>query len=464
MLKFITDLKRHAVVVGVALGCLSLPVTAKAEIGAYVAIDARTGDVLAQRDAVKKWYPASLTKMMTAYVTFRAIREGKVSLQTPVVQSQNSIAEPPSKMGFKVGTALTLDNALKIVLIKSANDMAVALAEAVGGSEPAFIEMMNAQARQLGLKDTVFVNPHGLPDERQVTTARDMAILAMALRNDFPEARDYYKYPGIKFGKRSLRSGNREFLLRVDGADGLKTGYICDAGYNVAASATRGGRTIISVILGAASGLERAAFARELFDKAFDKRSGSGKVFQLSGNAGVPPAPGYCKRNKDGEMENFVARYLIGTSSNSPVMAYAGAVSSDPGALLIPGQAKAKASESGKVPAIRKADGKVDWLKVMDLTIGPSRHEYAPVTVHVGLPSGVVLPNVDSLNIPVPTPHPGRSVSKAEVVSPENKNHGALVLNDFYKPEPTLPTGAAGSLFQKGKGFAVPLPSAKFTQ
>ncbi|NVK33388.1 MAG: D-alanyl-D-alanine carboxypeptidase [Rhodobacteraceae bacterium] len=449
--------------------CLASGV-ARAEIGAYVAIDARTGDVLAQRDATKKWYPASLTKMMTAYLTFKAIRDGRVTLETPVVQSANSIAEPPSKMGFKVGTALTLDNALKIVLIKSANDMAVALAEAVGGTEDAFITMMNAQARQLGMTETFFVNPHGLPDARQVTSARDMALLAMALRNDFPEAREYYRHPGIKFGRKSLRSGNREFLLRVDGANGLKTGYICDAGYNVAASVTRGGRTIIAVILGAASGLERAAFARQLFDETFSKRTSSGKIFQMTGASGVPPASGYCKRNKDGEMEDLVAQYLIGQPSEGSIMAYANVASSDPGALIMPGQKSKSAAKTSADISIRKADGKVDWGKVMDLTIGPRKLDYKPITVSVGLPDGVVVPGTDSpigSNVPVPNPNPSRTAAVSEVKTLQVEKTpppGAMVLSDYLKTTESAPTSAPGSLFQKGKGFSVPLPSDKFTR
>ncbi len=265
----------HLLGLAFALALMAFSATPlRAEIGTYILIDARTGAVLDEQDATRKWYPASLTKMMTAYVTFKAIREGKASLNSIVVQSANSIKEPPSKMGFKVGTQFTVETALKIIMIKSANDIAVALGEAIGGSEPAFIDMMNAEARRLGMNDTVFVNPNGLPDNRQITTARDMAILAQALRNDFPQAQDYYNHPGIKFGKKTLRSANREFLMRVRGANGMKTGYICNSGYNVAASVTRNGRTLIAVVLGAASGLERIAFTRDLMDKGFRKRSG----------------------------------------------------------------------------------------------------------------------------------------------------------------------------------------------
>ena len=237
------------------LSLCGLAVPARADIGPYLVIDAATGTVLEEHEATRPWYPASLTKMMTAYVTLKALREGRLQLDSPVTQSANSLAQPPSKMGFKVGTQLTLETALTMLMVKSANDLAVAIGETVGGTEENFIAMMNAEARRLGMRSTHFVNPHGLPDNRQVSSAADLAILAMALKREFPDAHKYYRHPGLKFGKQTLRSANREFLQRVAGADGLKTGYICNSGYNVAASATRTGRTVIAVVLGAGCGL-----------------------------------------------------------------------------------------------------------------------------------------------------------------------------------------------------------------
>ena len=151
-------------------------------LGPYLVADAVTGAVYRHRDALRPWYPASTTKLMTAYVTFRALRNGEINMRSPVVVSQNALNQPPSKMGFKVGTVMTVDNALKMILVRSANDIAVALAEAVGGSEPAFIARMNREASQLGMTRTNFENPHGLPNPRQVTTARDLALLATAIR------------------------------------------------------------------------------------------------------------------------------------------------------------------------------------------------------------------------------------------------------------------------------------------
>ncbi len=296
---------------------VALPQAAKADIGAWIVIDAETGAVLDEQDATRRWYPASVTKLMTAYVAFKAIRDGKATPQSVVTYSANAAAEPPSKMGFKVGTQLTLDNALKMLLIKSANDIAVAVAETVGGSEEEFIAMMNAEASRMGLSATHFVNPHGLPDNRQVSSARDLAVLAMILWREFPDYRDYFGHSGARFGKKLLKSANREYLARVEGANGLKTGFICNSGYNVAVSATRGSRTVIAVIVGAGSGLERLALSRQLIDKGFRTKNGR-SVSALTGVGGPPPADGYCKTNPKLSAEELASRYGGSAKSKRP--------------------------------------------------------------------------------------------------------------------------------------------------
>lgn len=244
--------------------------------GPYIVVDARTGTVIDHHDAQRPWYPASTTKLMTAYITFRAMRAGEISAQSPVIVSKNALSEPPSKMGFPVGTVLTVDNALKIIMVKSANDIAVALAEGVAGSEAQFIARMNAEARRLGMTQTHFANPHGLPDSGQITSARDLAILARVMLNEYPEYRDYLQIPSIKVGKRILRNYN-PLVDRYRGASGLKTGFICASGFNLAASAKRGNREIIAVVLGAYSSVGRAETAVELLDKGFSSRQPSGQ-------------------------------------------------------------------------------------------------------------------------------------------------------------------------------------------
>lgn len=236
--------------------------------GPYILVDAKNGAVIDHRDAQRPWYPASTTKLMTAFVTFKALKEGKVQLRSPVIISDNALAEPPSKMGFPVGTVLTIDNALKIIMVKSANDIAVALAEAVGGTEEKFVAMMNEEARRLGMTRTRFANPNGLPDPAQVTSARDLAILSRAALSEYPEYRPYLEIPAIRVGRRVLRNYN-PLIDRYRGATGLKTGFICSSGFNLAASAKRGGREIIAIVLGAYSSVGRAETAARLLDKGF---------------------------------------------------------------------------------------------------------------------------------------------------------------------------------------------------
>ena len=180
--------------------------------------------------------------------------------------SDSAAAQPPSKMGFKPGTQIRVDNALKILMVKSANDVAATIAENIGGSIEGFAERMNAEAQRLGMRDSHFANPHGLPDERNQTTARDMAVLARALLLEFPDHQDLFHIGAIQFGRRIMRNTNG-LIGRYPGADGMKTGFICSSGFNVVASATRNGRHLITVVFGAPSANERTMIAADLFDR-----------------------------------------------------------------------------------------------------------------------------------------------------------------------------------------------------
>ena len=370
------------------LSLCGLAVPAKADIGPYLVIDAATGTVLEEHEATRPWYPASLTKMMTAYVTLRALREGRLQLDSPVTQSANSLAQPPSKMGFKVGTQLTLETALTMLMVKSANDLAVAIGETVGGTEENFIAMMNAEARRLGMRSTHFVNPHGLPDNRQVSSAADLAILAMALKREFPDAHKYYRHPGLKFGKQTLRSANREFLQRVAGADGLKTGYICNSGYNVAASATRNGRTVIAVVLGAGSGLERTAFTREVIDRGFRLGGRGQHVSTLPPSGAGLPADGYCKRNPKLGPEQILARYDIRQAAGKTRSAVMFQSTGEGRPVIAVPSGDAEPGEEGA--EFSSKSGKVDWNMILDRTVGTELVAYAPITVRTGLAPGSV--------------------------------------------------------------------------
>jgi len=246
---------------------LSAPVRAHAE--AKLLIEAATGKVLHAENATYPWYPASVTKLMTAYTTLRAIKEGRLGLNTLLTVSRNAAAQNPTKMGFKIGTRVTVDNALKMLLVKSANDIAVTIAEGVGGSIAGFADMMNANARRLGMTQSNFVNPNGLPAENHVTSARDLGILARALILQFPEYDSYWHIHSIRYGNRVMHNYNR-LLDRYPGADGMKTGFICASGFNLVASATRHGRRLIAIILGAYSGRTRAQQAAQLLETGFN--------------------------------------------------------------------------------------------------------------------------------------------------------------------------------------------------
>lgn len=237
--------------------------------GPAVVMEPSSGLVIYAEDLDRRWHPASLTKLMTAYLTFEAIRDGKTSLQDKVVCSPTAHSQPPSKIGLPVGAEMPLETALKALIVKSANDVAVMLAEKVAGSVEAFVEKMNATAKRLGMTRTRFVNPNGLPDVRQVTTARDMALLTRALLKEFPEYAYLYSLPSFRLGKRRLRSHN-ELLRTFDGADGIKTGFICDSGFNIVASATRDGRQLVAVVLGAHSSGARRKRASALLDYGFE--------------------------------------------------------------------------------------------------------------------------------------------------------------------------------------------------
>ena len=258
----------------VALGAtLSMGIAAQAIAGPHMLVDIKTGKVIEHEDAFQKWYPASLTKLMTAYVAFRQVKAGRLTLQTPVIMSKRAAAEPPSKIGLKPGQALTLDDALKVLLVKSANDVAFAIAENVGGTKENFVAMMNAEARRLGMNSTNFINPHGLPGAGQYTTARDLAVLVLALKRDFPQHAGYFSLEGVMIGKRKFGNYNK-LIARFDGADGMKTGYICASGYNQVSTATRNGRSVISVVLGSDSLAGRTVLSADLLQKGLTDGAG----------------------------------------------------------------------------------------------------------------------------------------------------------------------------------------------
>jgi D-alanyl-D-alanine carboxypeptidase len=253
----------------VLVAALALAGSRAAQAEALLLVEADSGKVLEEQNATVPWHPASLSKLMTAYVTLKAVKDGKITLDTLFSVSPLAASQSPSKMGFRPGTRLTVDNALKMMLVKSANDMAVVLAEGVGGSIDGFSAMMNDTARRLGMTQTNYVNPNGLPDDAQITSARDLAILARAIIRDLPEYEYFVHIPSIRYGRRVTQNFNK-LIGRYPGADGFKTGFICASGYNLVASATRNGHRLIAVVLGASSGKARAVRAMQMLDRGFN--------------------------------------------------------------------------------------------------------------------------------------------------------------------------------------------------
>ncbi|WP_029066366.1 D-alanyl-D-alanine carboxypeptidase family protein [Labrenzia sp. DG1229] len=228
------------------------PATAEEKGFSALVLNAGTGEELYAVDADAARFPASLTKMMTLYLLFEAVAEGRYTLSSPLTVSENAAAQPPAKIGLKAGSTITVQQAARALAVRSANDVGMAIAENLAGSEAAFARQMTQQARALGLTRTRFVNATGLPDPKQVTSARDMAKLGLALKRRFPQYAGYYRAKSFTYNGRTFKATNN-LLGRVAGVDGLKTGYIRMSGYNLVATARRGGKQLIVVVMGGKS-------------------------------------------------------------------------------------------------------------------------------------------------------------------------------------------------------------------
>jgi D-alanyl-D-alanine carboxypeptidase len=255
----------------VTLTPVNPPLAQSADNARYAAIvvDAETGEVLFARHADSRRYPASVTKVMTLYLTFEALAEGRAKLDDVITVSARAASQPPSKLGLAAGQTISLDDAMRATAVRSANDMAMALAEHIGGSQDRFAAQMTLKARELGMTQTRYVNPNGLPDARQLTSARDLAILARAVMRDYPQ---YYRYFGLHdwaYNGREYRNTNG-LLLGGNGYDGMKTGFTNASGYNLAASAVRDNRRLITIVLGGRSTASRNAHVAALMNTGFE--------------------------------------------------------------------------------------------------------------------------------------------------------------------------------------------------
>lgn len=264
-------------------------------------VDRDTLQVLYAQDAGQPWHPASLTKLMTAYVAFEEIAKGTVTLQTPVTLSKYALSQAPSRSGLKVDTSVSLEDALYILIVKSANDMAVAIAETIGGNEASFVAKMNDVAQRMGLTATHFVNANGLHDPRQVTTARDLAILSLYIEQSFPQYMQMFRTSVVRINGQKLESQN-EILTTFAGAIGMKTGYVCASGLNLVADVDRNGRRLMAVVLGGSSGRDRNERAAELLLKGLSgAATGTGQnILALPNAVGAAPVdmrPNICGKD-----------------------------------------------------------------------------------------------------------------------------------------------------------------------
>ncbi len=268
----------------IAAAVLFVPLTSHAAPSkkfAAISIDMLSGKVLYSYEADATRRPASLTKIMTLYIVFEELRAGRLSKRSSFTASARAAAREPSKLGLKAGQTITVDNAIRALVTKSANDVATTVAENISGSEAKFAQRMTRTARQLGMSRTTFKNASGLPAAGQVTTARDMARLGAAMIRKFPREYAYFGLRSFKYAGRNYRNHNR-LLGKYPGVDGIKTGYIRASGYNLVASARRGTRRVVGVILGGRTSGERSEFMIELLNRAFGVAAAGGTARSCS--------------------------------------------------------------------------------------------------------------------------------------------------------------------------------------
>jgi D-alanyl-D-alanine carboxypeptidase len=252
---------------------------------ASIVVDANSGEVLYAKKADSPRYPASITKVMTLYLAFEALSQGKLHLNDTIVVSRRAAGQAPTKLGLRAGSTITVDQAMRAVAVKSANDMATALAEKIGGSETRFATLMTLRAHELGMVNSHFANASGLPDKRQLSSARDIAILSRAVMRDYPQYYSYFGQRQFTFQGQTVKNHNG-LLGKMPGVDGLKTGFTAASGFNLAASAVRDNRRLIAVVLGGNSTAARDNHVEDLLETGFDviKRRKNGEHITIAQN------------------------------------------------------------------------------------------------------------------------------------------------------------------------------------
>jgi D-alanyl-D-alanine carboxypeptidase len=390
-----------------------------------IVVDAKTGKVLYSSDANGRRYPASLTKMMTLYLTFEALAKGRISKNTPVPFSAKAAAEPPTKLGVKAGGAVSVETAILSMVTKSANDSATALGELLGGSESNFARMMTAKARQLGMDGTVFRNANGLPDPGQFTTAHDMAMLGIALREHYPQYYGYFSQRSFLYGRQRINGHNR-LLGRIKGVDGIKTGYTRASGFNLVSSVSDGNRRLVAVVMGGTSGRSRDNQMAGLINAYMPRASTRGGGALIAKAGGDNPIKALAKA--------FLPKHDAPTPDDKPMVEDDAVASNDD-----PTSADEQSADEQTVAAVEEPAPVVKTRKVKTVIVTAPKVETAQMVAAYAEPTPASPPAVDPVNTAsVPS---GWAV---QVASSPKQSEAQAFLDKTAKQAPKILASASG--------------------
>ncbi|MER9421263.1 SPOR domain-containing protein [Mesorhizobium sp. M0317] len=354
-----------------------------------IVVDAKTGKVLYSSDANGRRYPASLTKMMTLYLTFEAMAKGRISRNTPVPFSTKAAAEPPTKLGVKAGGAVSVETAILSMVTKSANDSATALGELLGGSESNFARMMTAKARALGMDGTVFRNANGLPDPGQFTTAHDMAMLGIALREHYPQYYGYFSQRSFLYGRQRINGHNR-LLGRIKGVDGIKTGYTRASGFNLVSSVSDGNRRLVAVVMGGTSGRSRDNQMAGLINAYMPRASTRGGGALVAKAGGDNPVKALAKV--------FLPKHDAPTPDGKPMVEDDAVASNDDPTSADEQSAEGQSADEQTVAAVEEPAPVVKTRKVKTVIVTAPKVETAQIVAAYAEPTPVSPQAVDPVN------------------------------------------------------------------
>ncbi|ESY16177.1 MULTISPECIES: D-alanyl-D-alanine carboxypeptidase [unclassified Mesorhizobium] len=354
-----------------------------------IVVDAKTGKVLYSSDANGRRYPASLTKMMTLYLTFEAMAKGRISRNTPVPFSAKAAAEPPTKLGVKAGGAVSVETAILSMVTKSANDSATALGELLGGSESNFARMMTAKARALGMDGTVFRNANGLPDPGQFTTAHDMAMLGIALREHYPQYYGYFSQRSFLYGRQRINGHNR-LLGRIKGVDGIKTGYTRASGFNLVSSVSDGNRRLVAVVMGGTSGRSRDNQMAGLINAYMPRASTRGGGALVAKAGGDNPVKALAKV--------FLPKHDAPTPDGKPIIEDDAVASNDDPTSADEQSAEGQSADEQTVAAVEEPAPVVKTRKVKTVIVTAPKVETAQIVAAYAEPTPVSPQAVDPVN------------------------------------------------------------------